>query len=470
MLFALASGADSATDEVCRIRIHNKPGGLVQISADGGRSYGTVGRVTTASNARIVGFAAASYTPQGTVAAAAVHGLRIKTGQHALGVGKAQMPVMFSIVPLEFASIPQGYGGHVPRSSGILTDIYAGHSIFRNQSPYAGNRVYVERNRAPVPLPEDYTPAEGDIFVILVTRPQKSPTEVEFENTVAGKVTANYVDGTSQVIAEVARPVTGVGRYDGTTFTGVGAINTNHGGVITISTAPVQPPRTREGGEVETRGGFMIQPCYHVREQHETKPQVMVIAPVDESKPTLEGTPPLFVGHINLTRFPDRPRNSYRVQIKIDDGPWEQMPEMVGRVDDAFTAGYLEAYFSKIGGQRQVESGVTAIRLLFPEYDAKLISEDLAREVAEYTTRAVQSGAKTVSGKIGLAPKKPSHNKCILNFYVDGRPIYTSNRFPYHYSWDSTEVANGFHSIKIETLFESGADPIIERREILIKN
>ena len=42
--------------------------------------------------------------------------------------------------------------------------------------------------------------------------------------------------------ATVARPVKGVGRYDGTSFTGVGAVNTNHAGVITISTAPIQPP------------------------------------------------------------------------------------------------------------------------------------------------------------------------------------------------------------------------------------
>ncbi|GAG44646.1 unnamed protein product, partial [marine sediment metagenome] len=117
-MLAVARGPAAAGEEIYRIRIGNKPGGLVQVSADGGRTYGTVGRVRAAANARIVGFAAASYAPRSSVAATAVHSLRIKTGQQGLGLGKAQMPLIFSIVPLEFARIPQGYGGHVPRSSG----------------------------------------------------------------------------------------------------------------------------------------------------------------------------------------------------------------------------------------------------------------------------------------------------------------------------------------------------------------
>ncbi len=470
LLLALACSPAHATDEACRIRIDNSPGGLVQVSVDGGRTWGCVGRVTTPANARIIGFAAASYTPQGTVAATAVHGIRIKTGQQALGVGKSQMPVIFSIVPLEFARIPEGYGGHVPRSSGILTDICAGHSIFRNQSPYVGNKVYFERERKLMPLPEDYTPTVGDVFVITVTRPHDSPTEVVFENTAGGRVTAKYADSTSKHIARVVRPVTAVGRYDGTTFTGVGAINTNHGGVITISTAPVAPPATREGGEVETRGGFMIQPSRHVLEQNETKPQVMVIAPVDESKPALEGTPPLFSGHIDLRRFPESPENSCRVQVKIDGGPWERPPEIVGRVDDAFTAGYLESYFRKTEYPRHIESGVTSIRLLFSKCDPELIARDLADEVADYTARAVRSGVRTVSGDVVLAPKKPWDDGCVVDFYVDGRLIYTCNRAPCHYTWDSTKVANGFHSIEIETLPASGADPIIEKHSLCVHN
>ena len=44
-----------------------------------------------------------------------------------------------------------------------------------------------------------------------------------------------YPDGSAEQIASVDRPVQGTGRYDGTTFTGVGAVNTSHGGVLTVS-------------------------------------------------------------------------------------------------------------------------------------------------------------------------------------------------------------------------------------------
>ena len=72
-----------------------------------------MGRVKIAANARTIGFAASSYIPNGTVAATAVHGVRIKTGQFTERVvGKAQKPLMFSLTPAEFSEIPKGYGGH----------------------------------------------------------------------------------------------------------------------------------------------------------------------------------------------------------------------------------------------------------------------------------------------------------------------------------------------------------------------
>ncbi|MCL5105566.1 MAG: hypothetical protein M1133_15840 [Armatimonadetes bacterium] len=463
-----AASPDRSSDEFCRIRIQNTPGGLVQVSLDGGATYGAVGGVTAPANARIVGFAAASYIPHGTVAATAVHGLRIKTGSFAQGVGKAQMPLMFSITPIEFAKIPAGYGGHIPRSSGILTDIYSGCSIFRNFSPYVGNAVFVERDHRLLLLPEDYTPAAGETFVIIVKRPARPPLEIDFENRSGGAVTAIYPDGVVEAVASVDRAVKGVGRYDGTSFTGVGSVNTNHGGVLTISTAPICPPRTREGGATETRGGFMVQPYYHVAEQGEGAVQVMVIGPKDKSKPALEGTPPLFDGFINLTRFPGRPDLSYRAQVRIDDGPWEDMPQITGRVDDAFSAAYLQEHFAKAGKDRKIEKGVTAIRLLFPEYDPKALANELAREVSEYTRRALGSGIKAVSGTVNIAPSKPYRNAAAVTYYVDGSPVFVSNRRPHIFGWDSTRVPNGFHSVGIDVI--TGSATFAETRRMLVQN
>lgn len=452
-----------ASDEACRIRVHNEPSGLVQVSLDRGETWATVGRVRSPANARIFGFAAASYVPHGTVAATAVHGIRIKTGQYALGIGKAQKAMLFSIEPLEFSRIPNGYGGHLPRSSGIYTDIFSGRSIFRNESPYVGNSVFVERDRVLRPMPEDYTPIEGETFVIVVTRPDKPISEIDFENKPQGQVTVLYPDGSSEVIASVDRPVKGTGRYDGTTFTGVGSINTNHGGVITISTAPTCPPMIQEGGAQETRGGFMIQPYYHVKEQGEESPQVIVVGPKDSKKPRMEGTPPLFFGNINLSKYWGHPENSYRAQVKIDDGPWEETPKILGKVDDSFTPKYLEAHFLAKGAPRKVTQGVTAVRILFPKPDPNLLARDLADEAVEYTKRV--KDVKSVKGTASVTPSAIPNGNRLTSFYLDGTPAFVTSAGSCRWDWDTTRATNGLHEIEIEV-----AGATVEKRVLLVAN
>lgn len=457
-------------EEACRIRIHNEVNGLVQVSLDAGRNWSTVGRVRSPANARIVGFAAASYVPHGTVAATAVHGIRVKTGQYSLGVGKAQNAMLFSIEPLEFSRIPSGYGGHLPRSSGVYTDIFAGHSIFRNQSPYVGSAVYVERNHKLQVVPVDYTPVAGETFVIIVVRPGKPISAIEFENNAQGKVSARYPDGSSEVIASVDRPVKGTGRYDGTTFTGVGAINTNHGGVLTISTAPTCPPMIQEGASPETRGGFMVQPRFHVAEQGEQSPQVMVIGPRMgqgqhvPAHPVVEGTPPLFSGNINLTRYWGDPEHSYRAQVQIDNGPWEDTPQIIGKVDDAFTASYLRSYFASKGAARKVAQGVTAIRLLFPKHDSALLARDLSQEAADYSKRV--TGIRTVKGTFTVKPSRPVRGAALVSFYVDGYLGSTANGDRAWWSWDTTKAANGLHEIEIET----DGVAAVEKQIVMVRN
>ena len=181
-LVSLAVSLATANDEACRIRVHNEERGLIQVSVDKGRSWSTVGRVISPANARIVGFWASSYAPHGTVAATTTHNIRVKTGQYSLGVGKTQKTMLFSIEPLEFAKKPSGFGGHTSRSSGIYTDIYAGHSIFRNFSPYVGSVVYLEDDHRNQALPDDYTPVNGDTYVIVVTRPYRQIASITFEN------------------------------------------------------------------------------------------------------------------------------------------------------------------------------------------------------------------------------------------------------------------------------------------------
>ena len=458
LLFLPAVARLAAGDESYRIRIRNQSEGLVQISLDKGVNWSAAGRVKHPANARIVGFMASSYAPHGTVAATATHGIRIKTGQYSLGVGKAQKTMLFSIEPLQFASKPSGFGGHTSRSSGIYTDIYAGHSIFRNQSPYVGSPVYLEKQHRLAPLPEDYTPAVGDVFVIIVNRPGDQISSVEFQNKKQGSVVAKYANGKQETIACVIKPVLGIGRYDGTTYTGVGAVNTNHSGVLTISNAPVCEPAIQEGGTQETRGGFMIQPAFHAAQQGEQSPQVMIVGPASlaSQTPQIEGTAPLFAGSINLTRYENSPQHSFRAEIRVDDGDWQAMPGIVGRFDDAFSPARLSSFLN-----RKITAGVTAIRLLFPEYDAALLANDLKQEASDYAKRV--SGIRKITGTTSIRPEKPAAEKTMLEFYLDGYLVLTSNNNR-EWQWDTTKSSNGLHEIEIVK------DGSSERRIVMLAN
>lgn len=327
--------------EIFRIKVENENGGRVQVSDDGGGSYSTVGHVVRRAASLHKAFPAAAYTPCNSVAATAVHGIRIRAGS------PDDPPVTFSLVPSEFSAIPKGYGGHIPYGSGIYTDIPTGKAIFRNFAPLVGSLVKIERNGALVDLPEKWQPGDGDIIVIISYLPKPYLRELVFENRAGGSVVAKYDDGREERVATVLRAVKGVGRFDGASYTGIGLINTNHGGVITISTSPITTSKLLEGIGKERRGGFQIQPSEHAKTQP-PMPQAMVIGPVDGAAP-LEGRAPLFSGYIGLFYDPSEPKNSLKAEVSIRGGPWLPMPEAIGKQDDAL---------EKIG--------VTGIRLLFP--------------------------------------------------------------------------------------------------------
>ena len=107
----------------------------------------------------------------------------------------------------EFAQTPKLFGGLVAGTSGIYTDIPTGTRIFRELSPYVGNAVYLELSNGLAPLPTDYSPRPNDTLDIIVQRPANPLREVVFENKTGGKVTATYVDGTTQAVTTVLKPV-----------------------------------------------------------------------------------------------------------------------------------------------------------------------------------------------------------------------------------------------------------------------
>jgi len=449
-VFLIWLGAEAtAAVEIYRIRIENKPRGLVQISVDAGRSYKTVGMVTSPANSRAIGFPASSYTPEGTVAATSIQGIRVKVGSFVEAKGKAQMPLIFSISPAEFSGFPEFIFGEKPKSSTIHTDIFAGQTIFRNQAPFVGNAVMLESDLGLSALPDDYTPRARAVFVIIVRSPENPLSSVVFENKAGGSVTAAYLDGTTRVLARVVREVTGIGRYDGTTYTGVGAINTNHGGVITFSTAPVCPPGTPDRGSKETRGGFMVQPYHHYNEQRESRTQVMVIRDTANGPgPGLEGTSPLFLGHFNLFRYEKAPELSYRVQFSIDDGDWEDPPAIVGRIDDALTSSGLNHVFSSAGSTRRCTKGLTAFRVLCPQTNLDHLVSDIDAHVRHRVPKHSSTAAAVLKGVAAVRPPDGAPHGALVDVSIDGRHAGTSNVHPYEIDIDTAKLHDGLHSLR----------------------
>ena len=354
--------------ELYRIRIVNLAHGLVSVSPDGGGTYLPVGSVTRPAIKTVPGYPASIYASPGTVTATAVHAIWIKvSGERESSRENSQI---FSILPREFAVSPKGFGGHIAGLSGICTDIPTGTAIFRSLSPFVGNPVYRIVGGRMVTLVDNGPPAEGDVFIIVVSIPVRYPTEITFENRVGGKVEAVYPDG-KETIAKVERPVVGVGRFDATGYTGIGRINTNHTGVLTISTAPIAKGE-KDGSSVETRGGFMIQPSRHARSSC-IDLQVMVVGPVSSGDSWLEGMPPLFSGYIGLAD--DGGENRFYVDVKTNISGWMPLPTLIGKRD------YALMKLPNGAGE------VTNIRLRFPKLSPEWIKAYLEKYSREYLQR-----------------------------------------------------------------------------------
>ena len=179
--------------ETHRIRVVNAAEGPVEVSSDAGKTWQLVGRVTAPATQSLTGYLASGYAPPGTIAATAVHGLRIRVGDLT-----SAYPKMVNILPREFAQTLKTFGGHVAGDSGIYTNIPTGTGIFRELSPYVGNRVYLEGDGL-TPLPVNYVPHPGDTLLIVVKRPVNPLTQVVFQNKTGGDVTATYADGTTRI-------------------------------------------------------------------------------------------------------------------------------------------------------------------------------------------------------------------------------------------------------------------------------
>jgi hypothetical protein len=310
--------------EAYRIRLENKVDGVIEISDDEGNSWFTVGKVLYPSEkVNENGYAAAAWVSAGRVAATAVNAIHIKTG------AADDARTIFSILPNEMQKPPDKYRSFLSPDSSIYTDIPGGTAIFGGgYSPFVGNIVMLSAPGKPViPLPQDYIPQVDDVFYVFVDRPVEYPREMVMENRFGGRIYLKYFSGEEKLIGEVFKPIAGIGRFEGSIFTGPGRIRANHAGVIDVSVSPVG-----------SLGGFQIVPALHGTDMRYVNKmtQWMVIGPPDAADPSIEGMAPFYryfirpsyrQDDLEAKDWEDRLLDRFLVEVKYkDDEIWQPMP------------------------------------------------------------------------------------------------------------------------------------------------
>lgn len=312
--------------ELFRLKIINDYSGRIEVSLDKGNSWITLGRVDRpAVTYNPDAFRASGYIENGVISASAVNAIHITVGKSE--VDPINTPEKSGRT---ISIIPRGTDTSTEPNSRILTNIEGGTLIFREWSPFVGNRVFLERDEGLLSIPDNYIPSIGDTLIILVTAPSVMPKEILFENRVDGNVYLCYSETEREVIARVVRAVRGTGRFGGTLFALASSVRANHPGVIDISTSGVF------GGEytdatLEEAGGFQIIPNRHANTPELrgvwTAAQWMILAPTNEN--FLEGTFPLFRGLI---------RPGYKVEGRFGDSDiWTRLPVIKGLNNTALT-------------------------------------------------------------------------------------------------------------------------------------
>ncbi len=333
LVFILISACSAHAEKFIELRIVSVIGGSIRaVMPDGERI--TLGHVLIPpEKLNTNAYTASKWAKPSTVSASAVNAV------HILVDVSGDRGEIFSLIPSVTAAPASR-----PKTA-FLVDIPAGSGIFGGFAPLTGSKASIIRRGVEYPL--SGIPKYGDVLVI------RTPIEdahgvhmVDFENRPGGRVIAHTGDG-MKVIARVVRRMTGSGRFGGTIYQSAGRIRASHSGVIDISTS--------KEGEI---GGFQIIPLRHALTSHELHyvwkfTQYMIVAPLP-GEPDLVGRPPLFSGELMPGPNSDEKKSDIweqYIQIPLvfcrrNGGEWEKLPEVSGRVNDAFDdVTHIRIYF-----------------------------------------------------------------------------------------------------------------------------
>ncbi|MFN3650948.1 MAG: Ig-like domain-containing protein [Armatimonadota bacterium] len=434
---------ESPQPELYRVRVINSPGAAVEVSADAGIHWQPLGKVARAANAVLVSPKPLDVARPSSVAGVAADHLLIRV-PGAKGALRALRILA---------------AGTEPSRAAISTTIPAGGSLFRLLAPTPGSRVLLESPGGAISLPADYQPAREDRLLIVVPRPEPGdPAVVTLENREGGVVTLTAAGGMPRSLGTVKQPLRGIGRYTGTEQAGSGAVVGWSPTAVMVATAGRARLLDENGQLGEQRGGFVIQPA-EPELTGTTNPasQILVEAPKGEGAPAIS---PLFSLPALLSSGDPLDTRPTRVDVRIDGGEWEPLPDLRGALTEEELAPALR---KALGEGREVKDGITHLRLSF----GTVPLDTFERRIALATTPLE---AEPQRGQVTIAASVEGEGITFVSFLLNGVQTTITNVPPYEWDWDTTGVPNGEHLVTIRGLDAMGGVVVSLVKKVLVDN
>lgn len=438
-----AQDAPAEPVELYRIRLENRNGGAIEVSADGGRLWDPLGHVNRPASALSAATSLISAVRPGSVA----------------GITPEQIAIRVPAAKEQYRTLRIVAREQPEAAAAIGTDILTTGPLFRCLAPPAGSAVLLEREEKSEALPANYLPQVGDRLIIIVRRGATFPAEVVIENRVDGQVTLSTGADKGRAIGKVKQPLRGIGRYAGTERAGAGSLVSWSPTVVVVSTASMLRRLDEKDQLIEERGGFIIQPA-EPQLQGTTSPasQLLIEAlPTDQGKPVLS----TFFGlPIPLTSGDPLDSVATRVEVRLDEGEWEPIPDLRGPIaPEKLTAALQEA----AGQGRTLKTGITHFRILFDNPTPATLLHRLKLATVAGTDTPQRGAVKITANVMG-------EGISIVSFFLDGSLTMATNRPPYTWEWNTLKTPNGPHLVEIRGTDDKGAVVTSVTRRVFVDN
>lgn len=448
-LLALVSAAACAVGaqepeikELYRVRVVNRSGGAVEVSADEGLNWSPLGTVTRPASAVALSGSILGTVPAGTVAAVGPEHLLLRTPGDRGFVKSLQVLAK----------------GQPASAATIATDIPVRGPLFRYLAPPVGSQLLLEQGDQLRPLAMNYIPRVGDALILQVPLPPPGdPPTLTLENRANGEVVLATTGGIPQVVGRVKQPLKGIGRYAGTERAGAGAVLCWSPTTVLVSTAGTTRRLDPDGQPLEERGGFVIQPA-EPKLQGATNPASQMLV---EALPEAGVRPPVarFFGlPVPLSTGDPLDPKPTRVEVRIDNGDWQPMPDLRGVVPEEEMPRALQA-----AGAREAKTGITHLRFLY----STITERTFHRCLQLATTPAAE---KPQRGEVRITANVMGEGVRYVQFFLDGTQANLTNLPPYVWTWDTTQVRNGEHLVEIRGLDDRGSAVTSVTTRVLVDN